>query len=144
MSNAWLKPLLFVCFMDPPTITRVPSFVKLKEWNIMFWMQMKGKYICGGSTVRKSICLQCFDSFVNAEDVVASQRRLTACVLFSALWNTKAFNPHKLGTQDFNRTLLRMSLFSNTVMITTHPVRKYSSFSGCETISCSFYSPRMT
>lgn len=31
-----------------------------------------------------------------------------------------------------------MSLFSNTVMITIHPVRKYASFTGYKTISC-FY-----
>lgn len=51
------------------------------------------------------------------------------------LQNTKAFNPHKLGTRGSNKTALGMSLFSNTVMITIHPMRKCSSFSGCETIS---------
>lgn len=100
-------------------------------------MRLKGKLICRVVEVRKSIFIQCFDSLGNAEVTVALQWRLTACVLFSALRNTKAFNPHKFGTQDFNRTILHMSLFSNTVMITTHPVRKYSSFSGPETISCS-------
>lgn len=49
----------------------------------------------------------------------------------------KSFDPHKLGTQDYSRTLLHMSLFSNTVMITIQPMRKCSSFSGCKTLSLS-------
>lgn len=57
----------------------------------------------------------------------------------SAPPNTEAFNPHKLGTRGLDRTVLRMSLFSNTVMITIHPMRKCSSFSGCETISFSLF-----
>lgn len=32
--------------------------------------------------------------------------------------------------------ILHMNLFSNTVMITIHPVRKYSSFTGYKSISC--------
>lgn len=41
-------------------------------------------YICVGLTVRKSTCIHCFDSFVNAEVIVALQCGLTACVQFSA------------------------------------------------------------
>lgn len=52
----------------------------------------------------------------------------------------KAFKPHKLGTRGSDRTVLRMSLFSNTVMITIHLMRKCSSFSGCKTISFSLFS----
>lgn len=73
--------------------------------------------------------------FLNAEVIVASQCVPAAWVQFSAPPSTKAFNPHKLGTQGFDGTVLRMNLFSNTVMITIHPMRKCSSFSGSETIS---------
>lgn len=87
----------------------------------LFWMHLKGKHACGGLTVRKSTCSLCFDSFVNAEIIVVLHCRLTACVKFSALLNTKAFSPHKLGTEDFNRTVLCVSLFSNTVTNANHP-----------------------
>lgn len=84
----------------------------------------KIKCIYVGIAVRKFICVCCFDSFLNAEAIVALNCGLTACVQFSAPPNTKAFKPHKLGTRGFSRMVLRMSLFSNTVMITLHQRRK--------------------
>lgn len=111
------------------------------QWSITYILTAREKkktmYICVGLTVRKSICVPCFDCFVKAEVIVAVHRGLTAFVRFSAPpdTNTKAFKPHKVGTRGSYRTLLRMSLFSNTVMITIHPMRKCSSFSGCRTIS---------
>lgn len=60
--------------------------------------------------------------------------KLTAAVQFAVLLHTQALNSKKLGMWAFTKTALCMSLFSNTVMLTTHPVRKYSSFPGCEAI----------
>lgn len=108
--------------------------VKLGGALRVFWMRLKRlkMYICVG------LAAIVLTSFVTAGATVAFECRLTACVQVSALLNTKAFNSHKLGTGVFSRTALRMSLFSNTVMITIHPVRKYGSFTQYKTISC-FY-----
>lgn len=137
----------FVCFMGPPTARRVFSLLYGKlcgsvehcmgfecSWNV------KKIHFCAGWTSMDVLLYALFWPFSLCRGcILGVQCRLRACVQFFTPPNTKEFNPHKLGTQDFNRTVLRMSLFSNTVMITIHPVRKYSSFSGCETISRSLF-----
>lgn len=69
------------------------------SWNsgalCMFSMQVKGRnqYICVGWSVRKSICIHCFDSSVRTEVIVALHCALTACVHFPAPPNTKGIQP---------------------------------------------------
>lgn len=92
----------------------------------------KNAYLCWVSCLR-------FNSFVTTGVIVALQCKLTACVQVPALPNAKAFSPHKLGTWAFSKAILHMNLFSNTVMITIHPVRKYSLFKGYKSISCFFF-----
>lgn len=141
----------FVCFMVPPAMKRllsllVASFMKLwssVEHYVCFeckWKAKKNVYLCrvNCKEVHSYSLFWQFCQKCRSHCCLTMQANSLCPVFCPPPPNTKAFNPHKLGTRGFNRTALRMSLFSNTVMITIHPMRKCSSFSGCETISCFF------
>lgn len=68
------------------------SFLQTAQWSIARVLNAaENVYLCRLAVFVLTVC-------VTVGAFVALQCRLTACVQVSALLNTKAFNPHKLGT----------------------------------------------